>query len=320
MDSRIQKLTEIRKIFFDSRGQGTKDYWADRELLQSYHETFGARIGWKWDAVLDELGRRYQEVFANVEEILDWGCGSGIATERFLDKTQGQAKSVYFLDRSRLARSYAAAQTKARWPHLSVDAGAAAPQHDSKGNAPGQRLVLISHVMTEITETQLEELLTLLDTASFVIWVEPGTPFAAKRLGAVRERFLEQWLPMAPCTHNRKCPMVTDSFASDWCHFFASPPKEVFQNSSWQKFSRTLNIDLRSLPVSFLVMKKRNSALEPMAVGKARMIGRPRKYKAFLDFQECASNGVEDVRFNKRTNSAEFRRLSKGGFLELREK
>ena len=58
------------------------DYWRSEEELALYDSTFGERIGWKWDAVLSELSVRGWQ--PQGRRLVDWGCGSGIASRRVL--------------------------------------------------------------------------------------------------------------------------------------------------------------------------------------------------------------------------------------------
>ncbi|MGC3961385.1 MAG: hypothetical protein QM813_26700 [Verrucomicrobiota bacterium] len=62
---------------------GATDYWQSEADLAAYDATFAQRIGWKWDFVLGELQRR--DWAPPRGELLDWGCGSGVAGRAFLD-------------------------------------------------------------------------------------------------------------------------------------------------------------------------------------------------------------------------------------------
>ena len=59
-------------------------YWVSDSDLAGYDLTFGERIGWKWDAVLDELTMRGWSPGRGA--VLDWGCGSGIAGRRVVGR------------------------------------------------------------------------------------------------------------------------------------------------------------------------------------------------------------------------------------------
>ena len=82
-----------------------------------------------------------------------------------------------------------------------------------------------------------------------------------------------------------------------------------FRSSYWRKVSTELKVDLRSLPVSFLVAHK-NLANDCM--NQARIIGRPRAYKGFVRWQACAGHGVFSD-FQKRASKSVFKALSEVG-------
>ena len=104
--------------------------------------------------------------------------------------------------------------------------------------------------------------------------------------------------------------MLQEQNSRHWCHFFASPPPEVFQDGDWAHFSRTMSIDLRSLPLSFLVLDRtaHSSGLPADAV---RLTGNARLYKAHALILGCSSCGVCERRFQKRVDPQFFRQLVK---------
>ena len=56
----LERLTRLRALFLDDeRGaEGLADYWRDDRDLSAYDTVLAERIGWKWDAVLDECASR----------------------------------------------------------------------------------------------------------------------------------------------------------------------------------------------------------------------------------------------------------------------
>src|SRR5437867_12656307 len=98
-------LERLRTAFLSGTA-GAGDYWQSESALASYDATFAQRIGWKWDYVLAELTRRGWSPPRG--ELLDWGCGSGIAHRAFLDHfgADGVTK-LWLTDRSVLAVAYA---------------------------------------------------------------------------------------------------------------------------------------------------------------------------------------------------------------------
>ena len=292
-------LERLRAGFLASRIQS--DYWQSESDLQSYDQTFAQRIGWKWDYVLRELTRLGWK--APGGEVLDWGCGSGVAGRAFVEHLGVASVSRLRLwDRSELAVRFASRRAAERFPGLAIEA-----------QAPDQaaETLVLSHVLTELDEAQLEKLVDLAAQCTAVLWVEPGTHEASRRLSAVRDRLVNRLFHViAPCTHRGPCPMLVAGNEAHWCHHFASPPAAVFRDSHWSRFAALAGVDLRSLPVSFLVLDKRPS---PQALGGAlRIIGRPRVYKAHALLFGCGESGLQERRLSKRHFPGPFRQMKKG--------
>jgi ribosomal protein RSM22 (predicted rRNA methylase) len=132
--------------------------------------------------------------------------------------------------------------------------------------------------------------------AEAVLWVEPGTFSASRALIEVRDRLLSHFRPVAPCTHALGCGMKSPGNERHWCHHIAKVPGQVFQDAGWGRFSKTLEIDLRSVPFSYLVLDRR-----PALVGTAsRVIGEPRHYKGFDKILSCQADGVRELTLQKR--------------------
>ena len=291
-------LERLRAAFLSGTA-GTTDYWQRESDLASYDATFAQRIGWKWDYVLAELARRGWRPPGG--ELLDWGCGSGIAGRAFLDHFgTDSASRLQLWDRSPLATQYAASRARQKHPNLAV----------ATGITGSPATLLISHVLTELTPQQAEALADFATNASSVLWVEPGTYEASLRLIAIRERLRDRFNVIAPCTHQARCGILAPGNDRHWCHHFASPPPAVFTDGNWARFAKTAGIDLRDLPLSFLVLDKRPPP--PLPEGATRVIGHPRVYKAHALLLGCAAGGVRECRLTKRALPEEFRRLNKG--------
>ncbi len=356
-------LGRLRREFLSGSMSG-RDYWHRESDLASYDATFAQRIGWKWDYVLAELTRRGW--VPPMSELLDWGCGSGIAGRAFLDHFG--TKSVTGLrvwDRSPLALKFAAKRARVKYPGLKVFTGIevlpaanstdatppieprlpfpiVALRNASEGNekegkggggfkarrrespqfvescsrgedrgigGQGHGVVLLSHVLTELTPEQTESLLDLVVGAQCVLWVEPGTHEASRRLIVIRERLRDRFNIIAPCTHSASCGMLVPGNERHWCHHFATPPREIFTDSNWSRFARITGIDLRDLPLSFLILDRRPAP--PVPAGTGCVIGHPRIYKAHALLLGCDATGVRERLLNQRRLPAEFRNLKK---------
>lgn len=294
-------LERMRAAFLAGTA-GAADYWNTESDLAAYDATFAQRIGWKWDFVLGELRRRGW--MPPHGSLLDWGCGSGVASRAFLDffGTDSIAK-LRVWDRSAAAMAFAARRARERFPQLSIET-TVLPENASGGT------LLISHVLTELTKEQTETLTALAATADCVLWVEPGTYEASLTLIAIRERLRAQFNLVAPCPHQGRCGILAPENEPHWCHHFAAPPTEVFMDSGWAQFANLMGINLRDLPVSFLVMDRRPApALPP---GAARLIGHPRIYKGYAMLLGCDASGVSEQRLTQRVFPGEFKGFKKG--------
>jgi hypothetical protein len=282
-----QTLEELRASYLDGSA-GAADYWKTDSLLRGYDLTFARRIAWKWQWVLNELDLHGWSPPAGT--VCDFGCGTGVAVREVLGKYEGFTAQVALHDRSARALMFATETVRREFPDVQVS-----PRLPDECG-----LLLVSHVLPELDEAGLTTLLALAEKAQAVIFVEPGTQETGRRLSAVRERLLGKFHPVAPCVHSAACGMLAAGNERHWCHFFAQPPAEVFQDAGWALFSRELGIDLRALPVSFLVMDRR--APLPSAEGSVRMIGHARMYKGHALVLGCDASGVTEKRLQKRTN------------------
>ncbi len=306
-------LGRLRTDFL-SGSAGRRDYWQSESDLASYDATFAQRIGWKWDYVLAELTRRGW--VPPVGELLDWGCGSGIAGRAFLDHFGDQSVTALRVwDRSPLAMQFAAKRAREKYPGLEVRPGPR-EDHSAHGVTRTAFTLLISHVLTELTPEQIEVLMALVPQAQCVLWVEPGTHTVSRRLIAIRERLRERFNVIAPCTHSAPCGMLVPGNDRHWCHHFASPPREIFTAGNWSRFARLTGIDLRDLPLSFLVLDQRPAPLLPAGAG--RVIGHPRIYKAHALLLGCDATGVRERKLSQRKLPQEFRALKKSAGEVLR--
>ncbi len=269
------------------------DYWASERHLAAYDATFAERIRWKWDAVLTELQARAL-VPPPGATVFDFGTGTGIATRAFLAAFPGF--SVQIADRSERALQFAEQRIKAEAP------GTAVGRWDPKVAAlPPRSILLASHVVTELDAAALAQLVRLAATAELTIWVEPGTSTASRTLNQARESLRGTRQVVAPCGHSGPCGLGAPENARHWCHNFARPPAEVSQSALWARFRKELGVDLRSLPVSFLVL----ADVAPPPPTGARVLGRPRTYKGHAKTLQCAASGVRERDVQKRDAKAQ---------------
>lgn len=295
-------LERMRSVFL--RGDPSQaDYWKKESDLESYDQTFAQRIGWKWDFVLEDLKSRQWSPAPGA--VLDWGCGSGVASRAFLDHFGAAGfNRLIVWDRSPLAMQYAVHKARQKYPGLAVGSG------QGEGEAAAGLNVVISHVLTELTPQQINQLVEWARQATTILWVEPGAYVPSRVLMGLRDRLRDEFQVAAPCTHQQACGLLHPDCSDHWCHHFAAPPPEVFMDGDWSRFAALEGIDLRSLPLSCLVLDKR--PVPPCVPGSVRLIGRPRMYKAHAQLLGCDGDGIHDSKLLRRTLPAEFRLARKG--------
>lgn len=291
-----------RFLTFDETAGAAADYWKSPRELASYDATFAERIGWKWDRVLADLSALNWTPPEGA--VLDWGCGTGVAGRRVVQHWPRQFKTLKLWDRSRMALQFAAQKAKATLPkQVAIER--------CEGAAAGAETVVISHVLNELGNDGLKQLLQVVGQAQAVLWVEPGTHAVSRKLIEIRESLRGMFRPVAPCVHAGACGLLTAENERHWCHHFAKPPAEVFQTSGWGKFAQLLEIDLGSVPFSYLVLDRRPVLLSP-GPARSRVIGEPRFYKGYHKILSCeGEDGVLELTLQKRDDGELFKELKK---------
>jgi hypothetical protein len=286
-----ETLRRLRETYLDGSA-GAADYWKDDRALAAYDATFAQRIGWKWDHVLaDLLDLGWSPPPGHLR---DWGCGTGIATRAFLDAFSGKdVTGVHFHDRSHRAMQFAAARLAARFPGVPVE-------EVPSGTDPA--VLLISHVLTELEAGGFADLLDQARRCTALLWVEPGTPACSRRLIEVRETLRDEFHPVAPCPHAHRCGLLEPGQELHWCHQFAAPAPGVFADPFWARFAREMSVDLRSLPLSYLVLDRRPPTVPQATTGSARVLGRAQWEKAGVRVFLCSKETLGERQLTRRAH------------------
>lgn len=293
------KILEALRAAFLSEDPKSRSqvYWTEKSL-ELYDVTFAKRIEAKWQGVVCEL----QSLGFNPAQgssVLDWGCGTGVATLALL-KAFPSISNVQLLDHSSLAKDFATRKIKKELPEILF----------SETEDPD--ILLISHVANELPPEAWRKLLSTIKKSTTVIWVEPGTPTLSRKLISVREELRSEFHVVAPCFHSQACGMLSPSQSSNWCHFPAPIPQEVFHSSFYNEFSKRLGIDLRSLPVSYLVLSK---TFKPERKG-GRVLAGSRFYKGYAQAMICEETGVSDVKLLERNKKSLISKLKQRLFCQ----
>lgn len=301
-------IQKMRQGFLDTDGH-LPDYWHDERWLSAYDQTLAQRIRWKWQAVMASLASRWPQL-SGLTRIVDWGCGTGMATRSFLSAGVIAAPQVSLFDRSSGAMRFAAREIQKEFPQATVESM-------KKVQVPVEPFVLlVSHVLSELDERSFEELKKLATAAALVLWVEPGRSLESRRLSQVRESLLSSHHVLGPCRHQMACGALQPGREKDWCHFFAPIPREVHQSAFWREFSKRMKVDLRSLPVSWLalVRPQHYTGFEEPA-DEALILSRPRVFKGYCRWLACTSAGLCSGDFQKKHDKTIFEALSEPEFM-----
>lgn len=296
-DADWQALARLRAHFLDGRNARPFDYWRERRMCELYDATFARRIAWKWRAALAEMARR--DVLPRVARVLDWGCGSGVASREFLrahrERHGVDVERVRLWDRSALAREFAAERLREEARGVQVECGAF-------DRADEHQLLLVSHVLGELDLAGDQELARVAAAVPCVIWLEPGDREISRELVAWRERLRPGRRVLAPCVHSMACGALSGGRERDWCHSFAAPDNEAFTTAFWREFSQRLKIDARSLPYAYFALGGSEAA--PEQRDWIRILGRPRLEKGAARFDACDASGLRMLRVLERDAKA----------------
>jgi ribosomal protein RSM22 (predicted rRNA methylase) len=168
-------------------------------------------------------------------------------------------------------------------------------------------MLVVSHVLNELSAEAHARLMILASQASEILWVEAGTHADSRMLSGVREALRGQFSVVAPCPHSEACGVLAKENERHWCHFFTSFPSHAAQDARWSQLGRELGIDLRALPYSFLAMQN-----APFASSEgARFIGTPVEKKGHFEVLVCEACGVRELCAQKRDVPELFKALRK---------
>ena len=243
-------------------------------------------------------------VFARIAEVmpafapaslLDVGAGTGAASWAAIGPWPGLT-SVAMLDHNpqlrALARKLADGGPLAAAEILSGDMGDDKPRCD---------VVVASYVLAEFPEASASATARHLWAAAeqMLVLIEPGTPDGFARIRAARAALIAEGAHVvAPCTHDKACPISGD----DWCHFSQRLPR-----SRDHMLLKQASVPFEDERYSYVVVTR-----ERVASG-ARILSPPLEGKPGLTFKLCDETGLR-AQFVATRNKDEYRRARKRGW------
>lgn len=191
----------------------------------------------------------------SVSEIYDFGAGLGATQWALEGEADWTPRPIIAIEHS------VGAQTLYRDLHLALSARwplTFANRSQPKSNA----LAVFSYSFLE-----MQNALPDLSGFDHLLIVEPSTQACGRELMQWRTKFIKSaFAPLAPCTHNHECPLLTKS-TRDWCHM-----RVHFSAPEWfDDIEKRLPMKNRTLTYSYLLMSRTVTDLSWR--GSARAIG-----------------------------------------------
>jgi hypothetical protein len=165
---------------------------------------------------------------------LDYGAGLGAASWAL--RESGFTSPLYFYDREQA-------------PVLVMKTLNAVATQRLDSKAHQNHLAIFSYSLTEIENRN-----DLLNQFPYVVIIEPSTQKEGRKLSETRQFLIDSdYEILAPCTHQKACPLVTHS-ERDWCH-----DRIIFKKPTWM-FNIEKNLPFRndSLTFSYLIAFKKS--------------------------------------------------------------
>jgi len=240
-----ESVKKLSDYFIENPEDSTpwKEPWAQIAYLVYFLPLNHARV----QSVVHEAQAR--GFFKNLEEVVDFGSGFGTAslalTENFLKFT--------LIEKSK--------EICSRFSFLPPDN---AVWFDKVPNlvSPAKTMAVFSYSLTE-----LSDLPTWTKNLEALMILEPSTQQDGRKLLELRQKLIKDGYSIwAPCTHQNKCPLLTQS-KTDWCHdriFFSMP--------AWfEAIEQHLPMKNKTLTTSYLLARK--SKAPALAASTARTVG-----------------------------------------------
>lgn len=236
--------------------------------------------------------------------LIDAGSGPGTASWAAAEVWPG-LDHVTFLDSMPEFLKLAAALA-AGGPHPLGSADVLASSIEAMPASARADLVVAAYALAEIPLARIPSAAEKLWVASgaMLVIVEPGTPAGFARIHAAREVLLGQGaVPVAPCTHAERCPIMGE----DWCHFSVR-----LARSRAHMHAKGARVPFEDERFSYLVLSREG---EPS--GLARIIAPPLHAKPGSTFRVCASGGITLRDVARRDGAAykQARKLEWGGVI-----
>ena len=156
----------------------------------------------------------------------------------------------------------------------------------------GHDLVIIGHVLNELTPAQRRDVLAKAwaATTQTLVIVEPGTSAFFPMLQDMRQQLLDLGgYIVAPCTHAGTCPLH-----DDWCHFANKIARPDFQ-----RLARGATLPYEEAKYSFITVSR-----TPVTYNGVRVMHDTTTHKGYITLEHCSARGIQTTSVPKRNREA----------------
>ena len=153
-------------------------------------------------------------------------------------------------------------------------------------------VVTISYVLNELRSADVIAFARAAwnRAGALLLMIEPGTPAGFERIRkARRELIAEGGRIVAPCPHERECPMMAD----DWCHF-----AQRLERSSEHRHTKSAMLGYEDEKYSYIAL-----AREPVPLPTARILRHPRQHPGHIELELCTPQGLKRETTSKKQGS-----------------
>ena len=234
-------------------------------------------------AVYTALSHTLKNYNEDIKTVLDIGAGTGAATWAVSNLVH--ADKITCLEREEKMRKIGSQLMKQHIPSAEWRA------FDLTQNEIQEKadLVITSYVINELTEADRQKAIIKMWNATngILVIIEPGTPEGFSHILQARKILLEQGANViAPCTHNRECPIRKD----DWCSFYIRVAR-----SKMQKQAKKGELGYEDEKFSYIAFS-RTSINRSNAV----ILRHPQINSGYVKIKLCTQNGIEEKTYSKK--------------------
>ena len=268
----LNAIAQIGEIFNFQRHR-LQEVYKDPRLVSAYFIFFASTNYPLFYQALKLLPISTQEEIVK-NSFIDYCAGPGIFSYAFAQMAL-PTTAIYAYDQSSLMKDQASLwlnqltglKSKIEW----------VGQDALKGQQ--NATLFFSHGVNEIKSAEFFQLIDMINPAR-IFWIEPGTKESFSHLMSIRQRLLEDYQVVYPCSASVSCPMAE---TTNWCHQVL----KLQHHPEIERLSQMLHNDRRHRTVIIHLYQRRFSEQASRLAQVIRVI---RTSKAGIELEVCIAD------------------------------